>query len=104
MEQTFSNVNELMGFDFSKLTASKSNYISVLFSDGLPKVKKSQHFNKWRVVERPADASVAKILMEITPRWLTITVYQGKAFKTRQASFDRSKKDPKTIIQEVFEF
>ena len=104
MEQIFSNLQELMDFNFSELKASKSNYISVRFINGRPKVKKSQHFEKWRVVSKPSDTETPRVIMEITPRWLTITVYQGKTFKTRQASFDRSKKDPKIIIQEIFEF
>ena len=104
MEQTFSNLRELMDFDFSKLTASKSNYVSVRFVNGCPKVKKSQHFDKWRVVSKLTDTDMPRVIMEITPRWLTITVYHGKTFKTRQASFQISRKDPKAVIQEVFEF
>ena len=103
MKQTFSNVNELMDFNFSNLTASKSNYLTILGTNGLPKIRKAQHFNKWRVVEK-LNVDEPRILMEITPRWLTITVYQGEELKTRQASFEISRKNPKSVIQEVFEF
>lgn len=104
MEQVFSNLQELMDFDFSELKASKSNYLSVRFVNGRPRVKKSQRFDKWRVVSKPTDTDMPRVIMEITPRWLTITVYQGKTFKTRQASFEIIRKDPKTVIQEVFDF
>ena len=103
MEQIFSNLQELMDFNFSELKASKSNYVSVRFINGRPKVKKSQHFEKWRVVSKPSDTEMPRVIMEITPRWLTITVYEGKTFKTRQASFEISRKNPKSVIQEVFE-
>ena len=104
MEQVFSNLQELMDFDLSVLKASKSNYISVRFVNGRPKVKKSQHFEKWRVVSKPSDTERPRVIMEITPRWLTITVFEGKNFKTRQASFEILKKDAKSVVREVFDF
>ena len=99
MEKVFENLKELMDFDFSELTASKSNYITVLAKNGLPKVKKSQNFTKWRVVERPKNITEPKISMELTPRWLTITIYLGKSQKSRRIDIDRFKRDPKVIIQ-----
>jgi hypothetical protein len=104
MEQVFSNLQELMDFDLSALKATKSNYISVRFINGRPKVKKSQRFSRWRVVAKPSDTDIPRVIMELTPRWLTVTVYEGKTFKTRQASFEILKKDPKIVIQEIFEF
>ena len=41
MEKIFENLKELLAFDFSELTASKSNYITILGANGLPKVRKS---------------------------------------------------------------
>jgi hypothetical protein len=104
MEKVFSNLRELMEFDFSELTAGRSNYITVLAGNGLPRVRKGQNFSKWRVVERPKDLSEPKVEMEITPRWLTVTVHQGKNLNSRRIDVDRFKKDPKVIIQEIFEF
>lgn len=103
MEKIFENLNELMAFDFSELTAGKSNYITVLASNGLPKVRKGQNFHKWRVVERPKNLIEPRISMEITPRWLTIIVYPEKGQKSRRIDIDRFKRDPKVIIRGIFE-
>ena len=103
MEKIFENLKELLAFDFSELTASKSNYITILGANGLPKVRKSQCFNKWRVVERPKSFIEPKISMELTPRWLTITIYPEKNLKSRRIDINRFKKDPKDIIKGIFE-
>ena len=103
MEKIFENLKELMAFDFSELTASKSNYITILGTNGLPKVRKGQNFNKWRVVERPKSLSEPKISMELTPRWLTIIIYPEKNQKSRRIDIDRFKMDPKAILQDIFE-
>jgi len=103
MEKIFENFKELMSFDFSELTASKSNYITILGTNGLPKVRKNQNFNKWRVVERPKNLSKPKISMELTPRWLTITIHPEKNQKSRQIDIDCFKRDPKAILQGIFE-
>jgi hypothetical protein len=104
MERVFKNLEELMDFDFSGLTANKSNYLTILANNGcLPSVRKSQNFSKWRVVERPKDLSNPKVLMEITPRWLTVTVHQGNGLSSRRIDVYRFKRDVKEIIQEIFE-
>ena len=103
MEKIFENLKELMAFDFSNLTASKSNYITILGSNGLPKVRKNQNFNKWRVVERPKNLVEPKISMELTPRWLTITIYPEKNQKSRRIDIDCFKRDPKSILRGIFE-
>ena len=103
MEKVFENLKELLAFDFSELTASKSNYITILGSNGLPKVRKSQNFNKWRVVKRPKSIVEPKISMEVTPRWLTIIIYPEKNQKSRRIDIDRFNRDPKVILQGIFE-
>ena len=103
MEKIFENLKELMAFDFSNLTASKSNYITILGSNGLPKVRKNQNFKKWRVVERPKNINEPKISMELTPRWLTITIYPEKTQKSRRIDIDCFKRDPKSILRGIFE-
>ena len=100
MEKIFENLKELMAFDFSNLTASKSNYITVLSA---PIVRKGQNLSKWRVVERPKGIKEPKISMELTPRWLTITIYPEKTQKSRRINIDRFRKDPKDIIKGIFE-
>jgi len=101
MEKIFGDLKGLMEFDFSDLTASMSNYITVLT---VPKVKKNQSFGKWRVVEKPKNISEPMILIEITPRWLTITVYREKGRKSMRIDINCFRKDPKAIIQSIFEF
>lgn len=104
MEKVFENLKELMDFDFSTLTASKSNYITILANNGLPKVRRSQNFSKWRVITKRKGDIEPRILMELTPKWITITVHQGKALKSRIIDIPCFRKDPKIIIQEIFEF
>ena len=103
MEKVIENLKELMKFDLSELTPSSSNYFTVLSSNGLPKVKKNQKFGNWRVVEKPNNVHTPKILMELTPRWLTITVYREKGQKSKRIDIDRFRKDPKVILQGIFE-
>ncbi len=100
MEKVFKNLRELMEADL-EFEASKSNYITVVTE---PKVRKGQNFDKWRVVARPKDLTQPMIMMEITPRWLTITVHQGETQMSRRIDINRFKKDPKTITKGIFEF
>ena len=103
MEKIFENLKELMNFNFSELPAGRSNYITILTKDGLPKLREIQNFEKWRIVSKPAEKIETKILMELTPRWLTITIHEeGK--ESKKINIECFRQDPKEIIQKIFEF
>lgn len=101
MEKVFETLREVMDFDFSKLTPGKSNYLTI---NSLPAFKESQNFDKWRVVAKPQNNAHPKILLEITPKWLTITVHQGGDLSSRRINIPCHKKDPKSILKGIFEF
>ena len=100
MEKVFQTLREVMDFDFSELTPSKSNYLTI---NSLPVFKESQNFEKWRVVAKPQDNDQPRILLEITPKWLTITVHQGGNLSSRRINIPSHKKDPKSILKGIFE-
>ena len=113
MERTFKTLKEILDFDFSSLEP-KSNYISFTPSNGkLPRVRNEFQFKKWRVITRLREAT-PKIIIEITPKWLTITIHEGNDKETRRGNFERKRKNPKSIspeiispkiiIEEIFEF
>ena len=101
MEKVFETLREVMDFDFSKLTPGKSNYLTI---NSLTAFKESQNFDKWRVVAKPQNNAHPKILLEITPKWLTITVHQGGDLSSRRINIPCHKKDPKSILKGIFEF
>lgn len=101
MEKLFKNFDELLEFDFSKLEPQKSNYLWINLSNGLPKIKKKED---WSVRRRSEDL-IPKIVFEITPRWLTITIHRGEGKTTIEGNFELKKgMDPKKLIQEILEF
>ena len=101
MEKVFETLREIMDFDFSKLTPCKSNYLTI---NSLPPFKERQNFDKWRVVAKPQNNIQPKILLEITPKWLTITIHQGGDLSSRRINIPCYKKDPKSILKGIFEF
>jgi hypothetical protein len=101
MEKVFETLREVMDFDFSKLDPCKSNYITI---NSLPAFKESQNLEKWRVVAKPQDNTHPRILLEITPKWLTVTVHQGENLSSRRINIPCYKKDPKSILKGIFEF
>ena len=101
MEKIFNSFYELLNFDFTELEPQRSNYLRLIPSDGnLPKVKKEFHYKKWRVVSRRKNYP-SRITFETTPRWLTITIHEVSGSKRND--FNLLKKDPKILIQEIFE-
>jgi len=102
MQKTFSSYNELLDFDFSELEPQTSNYLRIIPINGIfPKVKKEFELKKWKIVERH-NASSPEILFEITPRWITITIHRMGGL-VRRRDFPCLRKDPRAIIQAVFE-
>ena len=102
MKKIFENMKELMNFNLSELPPGRSNYISILAKNGLPHIRESQKFGKWRIVSKPEDVLEPQILMELTPRWLTISIYK-EGEKSKRIDIECFRKNSKVIIQEVFE-
>ena len=102
MKKVFSSFSELLDFDFSQLEPCCSNYLILEPNDGiLPTVKKGYYFGKWRVISRSDSDSHPTMTIEITPRWVTITIYDGKS--KRKEDFECVRQTPKALIQEIFE-
>jgi len=96
--ENLKNLQELMDFDLSTLR-NESVYFSI---ETQPKLKKNQNFEKWRVVK--PEGTKPRILIETTPKWLTITVYQPGNLKSRRINIQCSREEIKTKIKGIFEF
>ena len=96
MEKLFRNFNELLEFDFTELEPQKSNYLGVPLSNGLPKRKIKEG---WRTKGKSHDL-VPKVIFEISPRWVTITIRGGEGKSIKEKDIECLKKNPKVIIQE----
>jgi hypothetical protein len=105
MEKYFKSYKDLLNFDFSKLEPEKSNYLTLIPVNGiLPRLKLGSSLKNWKWVNVEYDqARTPEIFFEITPKWLTTTIIKPTGECRRRVDFELNQKDPKSIIQELFE-
>ena len=91
---------ELLNFNFEELEP-RTNYLRLIGI--LPKIRKELHPERWRIVEKH-NLPHQGIILEITPRWLTVTIHLTARSSVRQTEFNILKKDPKEVILGIFEY
>ena len=102
MDKVLNSLEELLGVKPSDLKPNVSNWILLRPENGiLPLVSSEYLFNKWRVLSHSQSAQ-PEILIEVTPRWVTITIHQGGKKESRREDFECRYNDFPTLIRKIF--
>jgi len=102
MDKVLHSLEELLEVKSSDFKPNVSNWLVLKPEDGiLPSVRSEYHFNKWRVVSH-SQSDQPEILIEVTPRWVTMTIHQGGKKESRREDFECKFHDFPTLISKIF--